>query len=265
MAEPVRCHWSRSHPCVDSFLVGCFVFASALAGCAHVRQDEVLIARVDALIGPLVDGHEFSGAVVLARQGKVVYQRGFGMANRASGHSFTPRTAGDGGSLAKTFTAAGVWSLSHEGRIDLDAPVARYVAEFPHAATTVRQLISHSNGLPWDCTWFDPHFRKNELRTTQAMLKVLALHAPSPALSRDGARRAQFWHRRYACAGSRCESRRSGRRRARRGCGRTCVDPRRNRQHRLERGGRPRTFASGIDEHFRTHQESHGRVTRASA
>ncbi len=173
--------FGRSRRDGRSFLIGCIFLATALAGCAHVQRDDALAARVDALMAPLVDSHEFSGAVVLARQGRVVYQRGFGMANRTSGHPFTPRTPGDGGSLAKTFTAAGVWWLAHEGRIDLDAPVTRYVAEYPHAETTVRHLVSHSNGLPWDYGWFDPHFRKEELRTTQAMLKVLALHAPTPA------------------------------------------------------------------------------------
>jgi CubicO group peptidase (beta-lactamase class C family) len=157
---------------------------ATLAGCAHTdagKPDATLAARVDAVITPLVEAHEFSGAVVLTRRGQVVYQRGFGMANHAAGTAFTSDTASDGASLAKTFTAAGIWWLANEKRIDLDAPVQRYLAEFPHAQTTVRQLISHTNGLPANYEFFDAHFKPDEVRTTQAMLGVVAKHAPLPS------------------------------------------------------------------------------------
>jgi len=87
----------------------------------------------------------------------------------------------DGGSLAKTFTAAGIWWLVQEGRIKLDAPVTQYVSEYPHAHTTVRHLLSHSNGLPGYYEFFDPYFEKDEVRTTQALLRVVAKQAPAPS------------------------------------------------------------------------------------
>lgn len=84
------------------------------------------------------------------------------------------------GLLPKTLTAAGVWWLAHEGRVDLDAPVVRYLPEFPHPQTKVRHLISHCDGLP-NYEFFDPHFAKDEVRTTQAMLGIVARHAPTPS------------------------------------------------------------------------------------
>ncbi len=152
----------------------------ALAGCASVPVETTLPARVDAVMAPLVAAHEFSGAVVLVRGGKVVYQRGFGMANHAAGVAFTPESPSDGASLAKTFTAAGIAWLVQEGRIDLDAPVTRYLPEYPHARTTVRQLISHTNGLPPYYEFFDPHFTPDQVRTTPAMLAIVAREAPAP-------------------------------------------------------------------------------------
>lgn len=157
-------------------LAACFI-----GGCASVPADGDLAARVDALMAPVVAAHEFSGAVVLTRHGKVVYARGFGMANHEAGEPFTPDTPTDGGSLAKPFTAAGVWWLAQEGRIDLDAPVTRYLPGFPHAATTVRHLVTHSNGLPPYYEAFDPHFAPGEVRTTRKLLEVTARIAPQPA------------------------------------------------------------------------------------
>ena len=154
--------------------------ALCLAGCAGVPEGAALQAGVDALLAPRVAANEFSGAVVLMRDGRTVYARGFGLANREAGLAFTPDTASDGGSLAKTFTAAALAGLAHEGRVDFHAPVVRFLPGYPHAATTLRQLVAHSNGLPPYYEFFDPHFPPGAVRTTAAMLEVVARVEPVP-------------------------------------------------------------------------------------
>jgi len=156
------------------------VVSAVFAGCASISTHPSLTTRVDAFVTPLIAANQFSGAIVLSRDGSAVYQRGFGMANHSAGLAFTPDTPSDGASLAKTFTAAGIWSLVQDGRIKLDAPVTQYVSEYPHGQTTVRHLLSHSNGLPADYEFFDPYFAKDEVRTTQALLRVVAKQAPAP-------------------------------------------------------------------------------------
>lgn len=167
----------RSH-CVPAAI--CLAFAAWLCAPLSARADDALATRVDALLAPLEAAHQFSGAVVLVRDGVVVARRSVGVANRTVGTALTPATPVDGGSLAKTFTAAGIWWLAQEGRLDVDAPVTRYLPEFPHARTTVRQLIAHSNGLPPYYEFFDPDFGKDEVRTTEGLLKVVARRAPMP-------------------------------------------------------------------------------------
>lgn len=137
-------------------------------------------ARVDAVLAPLVASHAFMGAVAFARGDSVVYATGRGMANIAAGKPFTPGTPSDGGSLAKTFTAAAVWSLVHEGRLAIDTPVTAYLPDYPHAGTTVRHLIAHSNGLLPYYEQFDPYFAPTEVRTTTALLDVVRRHMPRP-------------------------------------------------------------------------------------
>ena len=89
----------------------------------------------------------FSGAVVVRGDEGVRFARGYGFADPFSGRRYTPDTPADSASVPKPMTAAAVLMLAREGRIDLDAPVRSYVAEYPHAATTVRQLLAHSAGL----------------------------------------------------------------------------------------------------------------------
>lgn len=170
----------RIRPRVRLIRTVCAAVLTALAGAA---AGESLQARIDALLAPRVAAKEFSGAVVLTRRGEVVYQRGFGIANHAAGAAFTHETPADGASLAKTFTAAGLWWLVHEGKIEIDAPVTRYLPEYPHAQTTVRHLIAHSNGLPPYYEFFDSYFAKDEVRTTRAMLRVVAQQAPQPSFA----------------------------------------------------------------------------------
>jgi CubicO group peptidase (beta-lactamase class C family) len=159
-----------------------------LSGCSSVGErpaaaagwTAVDSARVQAIIAPLVAAHEFMGAVAFVRNGEVVHAQGAGMADVAAGRAFARATPADGGSLAKTLTAAAVWTLVHEKRIAIDTPVTTYVAEYPYAGTTVRQLIAHTNGLPPYYEAFDPYFGPRDVRTTAALLAVVRRAMPQP-------------------------------------------------------------------------------------
>ncbi|MDZ7589934.1 MAG: serine hydrolase domain-containing protein [Rubrivivax sp.] len=139
------------------------LFALLLAGCAAVPPQATLQAQADRVLDELVDSTGFSGAVVLMRDGRVVYERAMGLAQRDPDRPFTTDTASDGGSLAKTMTAAAVWELVAEGRLSLDDAVSRHVPEYPYAGHTVRQLVTHRNGLP-DYGAFDHDFAPGQVR-----------------------------------------------------------------------------------------------------
>ncbi len=85
---------------------------------------------------------------------QVVQMGAFGVAD-THGRPVTPQTPFALGSIAKTFTALAIRQLIDEGKIELDAPVQRYIPWFqladPEAAAiiTIRQLLSHTSGLSW--------------------------------------------------------------------------------------------------------------------
>lgn len=164
-------------------LAGVAVLAACASAPPPAPTDERLARGVAALVEPLVRAHEFSGAVVLMREGRELYARGFGLASHAPAIPFTPATPSDGGSMAKTFTAAGLWWLVHEGRLALDEPVQARVPEYPHAGVTVAQLLAHSNGLAPDYGDFDPHFQPGQARHTEALLRIAGRLQPAPAFA----------------------------------------------------------------------------------
>ena len=137
-------------------------------GAEHVGE------RANRLLDTLHARGLFTGAVVLGRGEQELYARGFGTANRAASVSFSPDTPADGASIAKTLTSAAVFMLVDEGRIRLDDAVTTYVPEYPHPDTRIRDLLSHSSGLPEsEYDFFEGLVPKDSVRTTLRLLEVL--------------------------------------------------------------------------------------------
>lgn len=171
-----------------------------LAACAVAPPGADHLSRaVAALVEPLVSAREFSGAVALMRGDHLVYAQGFGQASNDPAVAFGPQTASDGASLAKPFTAAGLWWLVHEGRLTMSSPVQAIVPEYPHAGVTVGQLIAHSNGLAPDYGIFDKHFAPGQPRTTEALLRIAGQATPAPVF--DPGTRFEYTNLGYDAAG----------------------------------------------------------------
>lgn len=124
------------------------VFAAALVLSASAGASEPV--GLHQLLDQLATEGRFSGAVVIRDAKGVRFARGYGAADPFTGRAFTPDTPVDSGSLAKPVTAAAVLLLAREGKLDLDAPVQRYLPEFPYPSVTVSHLLAQSAGLPSD-------------------------------------------------------------------------------------------------------------------
>ena len=151
------------------------VLMSVLAGCA--TADRTRAARLDALVADLHQRGLFDGAVVVGAGKQIVWEKGVGYANVEAGAPFTPATAADGGSLAKTMTAALLLELESEGTLALDDPARKYLRELPYPDLSLRHLISHTNGLP-DYGYFDAYLAPDVVRTTEGLLEVIAREKP---------------------------------------------------------------------------------------
>lgn len=87
-------------------------------------------------------------AVLVARDGEILFEAGFGLADLESKAPVTPQTKFRIGSVTKQFTAAAVLKLCEEGRMSLDDTLAKYFPEFPNGASiSIRQLLTHTSGL----------------------------------------------------------------------------------------------------------------------
>ena len=87
--------------------------------------------------------------MAVMKNGRILYERGYGMANLEHEAKITPTTVFDVGSIAKQFTAAAILILVQEGIISLDDPIRKYVPELPDFGMpiTLRQMLRHTSGL----------------------------------------------------------------------------------------------------------------------
>jgi len=104
---------------------------------------------LDAYIAPYVAADDFSGIVLVARGDNVLYQTTVGFANIDIHSPVEKQTRFLVGSVAKTFTAAGIELLEKHGKLAYDDPLSRFVPEYRYSTQiTLRQLLAHEAGVP---------------------------------------------------------------------------------------------------------------------
>ena len=130
------------------------LFSSNLLSQAPKTSTESLPARVDAIFQKMDSTVSAGCALSVMKDGKIIYERGYGMADLDHNVSITPNTVFHVASMSKQFTAASILLLAQQGKLSLDDPVRKYIPELPDFGTpvTIRQLIHHTSGLrdQWD-------------------------------------------------------------------------------------------------------------------
>lgn len=121
-----------------------FIAVNALAqGAAPItsKLDEYLSAAAK---------QGFTGSALVARDGKVIFSKGYGMANREWDIPNTPQTKFRLGSITKQFTAAAIMLLQERGKLSVQDPVCKYFDNCPSAwsEVTIHHLLTHTGGVP---------------------------------------------------------------------------------------------------------------------
>jgi CubicO group peptidase (beta-lactamase class C family) len=116
---------------------------------AQLPTTEGLGNRVDAIAKQLLSRHTAGVSVAVARDGRVILARGYGMANVEHSVAVTPETVFHIASISKNILAAVVLQLVDQGKLRLDDDVTKYVPEAPTQGrrVTVRQLLNHTSGI----------------------------------------------------------------------------------------------------------------------
>ncbi len=128
--------------CVFVFVMCClFPIAEQSAHAVDPRFDEYMSATVK--LG------RFNGYVLIAKDGKVVFSKGYGMANFEEDVPNTPQTKFRLASITKSFTAMAVMMLQEKGKLSLQDSICKHLTDCPETwkTGTVRNLLNHTSGI----------------------------------------------------------------------------------------------------------------------
>jgi D-alanyl-D-alanine carboxypeptidase len=105
---------------------------------------------IDAILSSLTKAGKFSGAVLIARDGKILLRKGYGFANLETRIPFTPETLHHVASISKMFTAMAVLKLRDQNHLKLGVSICRHLEYCPKIwqAITVQNLMRHTSGIP---------------------------------------------------------------------------------------------------------------------
>src|SRR5471030_689477 len=105
--------------------------------------------QVDALFAKWNKKDSPGCAVAVIEDGKLIYERGFGMADLEHDAPILPTTPFHVASMSKQFTAFAIHLLAHDGKLSLDDDIHKYLPELHNfgQAITIRHLLHHTSGL----------------------------------------------------------------------------------------------------------------------
>jgi CubicO group peptidase (beta-lactamase class C family) len=105
---------------------------------------------IERLMAQLHERHLFTGEILVAEKGGVIYEGGFGVANVLASRPYTSQTPSCLASLSKPITAVAIMMLAERHLLTYDAPLAKHLSGFTASmgAVTLRHLLTHTSGIP---------------------------------------------------------------------------------------------------------------------
>jgi CubicO group peptidase (beta-lactamase class C family) len=123
------------------------------------RSDQQIVQELAAYLDQQAAADQFSGAVLLARDGKVLFEKAYGLADRARQIPNQVTTRFNLGSMNKMFTAVAIMQLAEKGKLAVTDTVGKHLSDYPNQEVakrvTIHQLLTHTSGLG---NYFTPEY-----------------------------------------------------------------------------------------------------------
>jgi len=120
---------------------------------------------------------EFNGVVLVAHQGKVIYQQAFGIADIETEEDLSTDSIFNLASVSKQFIATCIMILCEQKKLEYDDAITEYLTELPYDNITIRHLLNHTSGLPAYEEVVEDYWEgdaKNDFFTNKDLLKIYA-------------------------------------------------------------------------------------------
>ncbi|MGD1906584.1 MAG: serine hydrolase [Leptolyngbyaceae cyanobacterium] len=116
---------------------------------SELTQTPTLTAEFDAYLQAHYETSRFMGTAIVVQDGEIVFANSYGMASLEHQVPNTRSTKFRIGSITKQFTAAAILQLQDRGLLDVQAPIATYLPDYPNGERiTIHHLLTHTAGIP---------------------------------------------------------------------------------------------------------------------
>ncbi|NAY92654.1 serine hydrolase [Muricauda sp. JGD-17] len=138
-----------------------------IMGCSSLKNEsnsekKLVAEKLKVLLDSLTSNEKFSGTILLAEKGNVLFEKAYGMADRNRNILNKIDTKFNIASLGKIITKIAILILQERGQIDLKATIDTYTEVFPNeigSTVTIQHLIFHRSG--WSHYWNNDYFNAN--------------------------------------------------------------------------------------------------------
>ncbi len=140
--------------------------------------DQQIVSNLEQYMSKREDAGDFSGSVLLAQKGKILFARAYGLADKEKGLENTLDTPINLGSMNKMFTGLAIAQLVAQGKLAYGDTVGKYLPDYPNKQVrneaTLHQLLTHTSGL--GSYWNEAYTqRKNSLASVNDFAGLCAL------------------------------------------------------------------------------------------
>ncbi len=141
--------------------------------------------RIDEIVTNLHRKSGFNGNVLVAKNGKIIYERAIGWADHLHRDSLKINSVFELASVSKPFTSTAIMMLVEDGKLRLNQNVREFYPDFPYDSITVELLLTHKSGMMNYVYFVDDLWKaqKKDERpgiTNQDVMKLIAEHKPNP-------------------------------------------------------------------------------------
>lgn len=170
----------------NALACACLV-AVSIADSIAADAEESFQAKAEALLSSIYTETTPGAAVVVSRDGEVLLNRGFGMAELELGVPMAEDHVLRLASVTKQYAAAAVLALVQDGKLALDDPISKYLPNFPFGEVTVAQLLNHTSGIQ-SYTDIPGYMDSERIRADLSTAELIAVFADEPPVFAPGER-----------------------------------------------------------------------------
>lgn len=152
-----------------------------LTQCAAALAQKSKIVLINDFATAKHKYQNFNGNILVAEKGKIVYQKSFGYANFKGKIPLAKDSVFNIASISKQFTAAAVMLAVERGLLGLDDSLSKYFPELPYEGVTLRQMLTHTSGLPEQNELLFKYWSADSFVTNRDVVEFLIKYKPAAA------------------------------------------------------------------------------------